>query len=104
VIFHIADRDRWLASQATGRYTASTVGRELDDEGFIHLSTHEQVPGVLERYYRGMSNLVLLHVDESLLTAPLRFERLGDAPEDFPHLYGPLNTDAVVEAEDLPPQ
>jgi uncharacterized protein (DUF952 family) len=104
VIFHIADRDRWLASQADGRYTASTVGRELDEEGFIHLSTFEQVPGVLERYYRGRSNLVLLHVDEALLTAPLRFERAGDAAEEFPHLYGPLNTDAVVDVEDLPPQ
>ncbi|MGD9996202.1 MAG: DUF952 domain-containing protein [Ilumatobacteraceae bacterium] len=103
MIFHIADRDRWLAAQSDGRYTASTIGRELDEEGFIHLSTYEQVPGVLERYYQGVANLVLLHIDESLLDAPLRFERVGDATEEFPHLYGPLNTDAVVETEDIPP-
>ena len=101
MIFHIADRDRWLAAQADGRYTASTIGRELADEGFIHLSTAEQVPGVVDRFYRGVPNLVLLHVDESLLTAAVVYEQMGDAPEAFPHLYGPLNTDAVVQVEPL---
>lgn len=101
VIFHIADRDRWLAAEQAGTYTASTVGLELADEGFIHLSTAEQVPGVLERFYRGVPNLLLLHVDESLLTELLVFEEVGDAPESFPHLYGPLNTDAVVRTEEL---
>ncbi|MCU1360684.1 MAG: hypothetical protein JWN99_1973 [Ilumatobacteraceae bacterium] len=101
MIFHIADRDRWLASLAEGRYTASTIERELADEGFIHLSTSEQVAGVLQRFYVGVPNLVLLHVDEALLTAPLVYEQLGDAPAPFPHLYGPLNTDAVVQVEDL---
>ena len=76
VIFHIADRDRWLASQAEGRYTASTIGRELADEGFIHLSTADQVAGVQSRFYSGVTNLVLLHVDEALLTAPLVYEQV----------------------------
>ena len=101
MIFHIADRDRWLASQPEGRYTASTIGRELADEGFIHLSTADQVAGVRERFYSGVTNLVLLHVDETLLTAPLVDEQVGDGPEPFPHLYGPLNVDAVVRVEDL---
>jgi uncharacterized protein (DUF952 family) len=100
VIFHIADRDRWLASMASGEYTASTIDRELADEGFIHCSTFEQVAGVLDRFYRGVPNLVLLHIDESLLTAPLVVEQLGDAPEPFPHVYGPLNIDAVVHVDD----
>lgn len=101
MIFHIADRDRWLASQAEGRYTASTIGRELADEGFIHLSTADQVAGVQSRFYSGVTNLVLLHVDEALLTAPLVYEQVGDAPAPFPHLYGPLNVDAVVQVDDL---
>jgi uncharacterized protein (DUF952 family) len=100
VIFHIADRDRWLASQPDGIYTASTLGRELADEGFIHLSTAEQVPGVVDRFYRGLPNLVLLHIDETRLTARVVFEQVGDAPDAFPHLYGPLNTDAVVLVDD----
>jgi uncharacterized protein (DUF952 family) len=103
VIFHIADRDRWLASQPGGEYTASTRGRELADEGFIHLSTAAQVAGVRERFYSGVTNLVLLHIDDTLLTAPLLYEQVGDALEPFPHLYGPLNVDAVVQVEALDP-
>jgi len=100
VIFHIADRDRWQRSLAAGDYTASTIGMELADEGFIHLSTAEQVPSVAERFYRGVPNLVLLHVDERKLTAALVIEQLDGAPEPFPHLYGPLNVDAVIDVTD----
>jgi uncharacterized protein (DUF952 family) len=100
MIFHIAERDRWIRSQAEGAYTASTIGRELADEGFIHLSTAAQVAGVAERFYRGVTNLVLLHIDEERLVAPLVYEQIGDAPEAFPHLYGPLNLDAVTHVDD----
>lgn len=100
MIFHIADRDRWLQSKAAGSYTASTIGRELHEEGFIHLSFEEQVPFVASAFYAGMADLVLLHVDESKLTAELKVEQLDGAPEAFPHLYGPLNVDAVVDVTD----
>lgn len=100
MIYHIADRDRWQRSLADGSYTASTIGRELADEGFIHLSTATQVADVAERFYRGVANLVLLHVDERRLLAPLVHEQLGDAPEAFPHLYGALNADAVIHVDD----
>jgi glutathione S-transferase len=103
VIYHIADRSRWEASLATGEYTASSLGAELADEGFIHLSTEAQWPGTLARFYDGVDDLVLLHVDEARLASPLVFERLGAATEDFPHLYGPLNCDAVVEVAVLRP-
>lgn len=96
VILHVADRQRWERSVTDGAYTASTLGRELADDGFIHLCTPEQLPGVTERYYRGIADLVLLTVDPALLTAPLVFEALGGAAEAFPHLYGPLNVNAVV--------
>jgi uncharacterized protein (DUF952 family) len=100
VIFHIAERDRWLASVAEGSYTASTLGRELADEGFIHLSTTDQVAGVLERFYGGVPNLVLLHIDETRLTSSLVYEPVGNLPDPFPHLYGALNTDAVTKVDD----
>ena len=100
MIFHIADRDRWLQSMTAGSYTASTIGRELHEEGFIHLSSEAQVAFVAGAFYRDVPNLVLLHVDESKLTAELRVEQLAGAPEPFPHLYGPLNVDAVVAVTD----
>lgn len=102
MLFHIADEARWHASQAAGEYTASTIGMELADVGFIHLCTAAQVDGVLDRFYRGVTNLVLLHVDEAVVGSPVLFEHVGDAPEPFPHLYGPLPCSAVVAVEALP--
>jgi uncharacterized protein (DUF952 family) len=96
MLFHVADRARWEASVAAGEYTQSTRGMELADAGFIHLSTQGQVDGVLQRFYDGVDDLVLLHIDESLLTWPVVFEPVGDSGEEFPHLFGPLNPDAVV--------
>ena len=86
-----------------GAYGASSRGKDYADEGFIHLSTDEQWAGVLDRFYVGATDLVLLHIDEMLLTAPLVYEQLGDAPEEFPHLYGLLNPDAVVHVDLLRP-
>ena len=102
MLFHIADAGRWHDAQASGEYTASTIGMELADVGFIHLCTDAQVAGVLDRFYRGVPNLVLLHVDESLVASPVVFEHVGDAPEPFPHLYGPLPCAAVTSVEPLP--
>jgi uncharacterized protein (DUF952 family) len=71
---------------------------ELDDVGFIHLCTAEQVAGVLERFYRGVDDLVMLHIDEQRVRAPIVFEDVPGADEPFPHLYGPLEPSAVVRA------
>ena len=99
VIFHIAERCAWDAAVVAGEYTVSTLGRSLSDEGFIHMSTEDQVAGVADRYYSGLDDLVLLHVDELRLTERLQYDDVPGAPDPFPHLYGPLNVDAVVRVE-----
>ena len=101
MIFHIAERSKWQAAVATGEYTESTLGRTLADEGFIHMSTASQVAGVAEGFYKGIEDLVLLHVDESLLRSPLQWDVVGGSPDPFPHLYGPLNLSAVTKVEDF---
>ena len=74
---------------------------ELAQEGYIHCSTAEQWPGVVERFYGDVTELLLLHVDEGKLDVPLVYEQLGDAPEPFPHIYGPMPIAAVVKVERL---
>ena len=101
MIYHVTDAARWARSQAEGVHTASTRDVELADEGFIHCSTAEQWPGVVERYYAGVPDLLLLHIDESLLSSPVVVEQLGGATEPFPHIYGPIDLTAVVQVDDL---
>jgi uncharacterized protein (DUF952 family) len=102
MIFHITDASTWSASQQLGVHTGSTRGVDLAEEGYIHCSTAQQWPGVIERYYSDASDLVLLHIDESLLTSPLVYEQLPGMSEAFAHIYGPINISAVVSAQPLP--
>ncbi|MFI0480574.1 DUF952 domain-containing protein [Actinomadura sp. 9N215] len=103
-LLHIAERTHWEAARDTGvSYTMSTLGRTLDDEGFIHCSSDlGQVDGVLGRFYTAVprADLVLLVIDVTRLDAPVRYERVGD--ELFPHVYGPIPVPAVIDVRSLP--
>lgn len=102
-LFHLAEAGHWEAAQRDGRYARSTRGLSLAQVGFVHLATGEQWPGVLARYYADHEGgLVLLTLDPLRLTPPLRWETApGGTGELFPHLYGPLDLDAVVSARAL---
>jgi uncharacterized protein (DUF952 family) len=90
LIYHITTPDRWAAAQAAGAYRGDT----LDTQGFIHCSLAGQVAATGERYYAGQAGLILLQIDPHLLQPELRLEP-STGGELFPHLYGPLNLDAV---------
>lgn len=97
MLYHIVQPEYWTTLNEEASYTPETFVQE----GFIHLSTQEQVAGVLERYYKNVRPLLVLHLDESRFSAPLRYEA-STGGELFPHLYGPLNRDAIMQIETLP--
>ena len=101
MIFHVTEPARWQRSLRDGAHTGSTRDAELAEVGFIHCSTAAQWPGVVDRFYGGVPELVLLHIDESLLTSPVVHEAVGDGDETFPHVYGPIDLAAVVRVEPL---
>jgi uncharacterized protein (DUF952 family) len=103
VIYHIATAADWARAQAAGEYTASTLGRTLAEEGFIHASTAEQVAPVANMFYQGQPDLVLLVLDTGRVGPRIRLEPVPGWDEPFPHIYGPLNTDAVVQTRPLEP-
>ena len=103
VIYHIAEAADWEQAQRDGQYTMSTRGRTLAEEGFIHASTAEQVPLVADAYYRGVPDLVLLVIDTERVGPELRYEQMPGQPDPFPHIYGPLNLDAVLDVRPFPP-
>ena len=104
-IHHLAEAQHWQQALTTGEYRQSTLGGTLEDGGFIHCSTPQQVAGVLGRYYAAHDgDLVLLTIDPDRLAAPLRWDVANPATgEQFPHIYGPLNPDAVVATRVLHP-
>ncbi|MCW3093736.1 MAG: hypothetical protein JWP81_4805 [Ferruginibacter sp.] len=93
MIYHVAAGKRWAEALATGFFETDSLAAE----GFIHASRQHQVKGVLERYYPNQTGLVLLHIDESKLTAPLKYEWATSVNEEFPHIFGRINTDAVLQ-------
>jgi uncharacterized protein (DUF952 family) len=97
-IFHITTALEWEAARRARAYAPASLERE----GFIHFSSAEQVVRVANARFRGTPDLVLLRVAPERLRAPLRYEIPDDSPEPFPHLYGPLNADAVDDVVPFP--
>ncbi|MDG6954074.1 MAG: DUF952 domain-containing protein [Nitrososphaerota archaeon] len=90
LILHITESRRWARTRPTGSYTAKTQ----QEDGFIHCSDPSQLADVAKAFYSGKRGLVLLCIDPRKVRAEVRYEKSGS--DVFPHIYGPLNTDAVV--------
>jgi uncharacterized protein (DUF952 family) len=96
VIFHIAMRDDWDAAARAGEYRAGT----LETEGFIHCSEAHQVAAVANARFGGRRDLVLLWIEHARVRAEIKYEDASDGSGAFPHIYGPINTDAVARVTD----
>jgi uncharacterized protein (DUF952 family) len=101
VIYHIATVSDWAQAQRDGEYTTSTRGVTLAEQGFIHASTAEQVTPVANLFYRGLTDLLVLAIDTDRVGPQVRYERVPGWDAPFPHIYGPLNVDAVVDTRPL---
>lgn len=106
-ILHITSREAWLQAQSHGHYSAES----LTSQGFIHCSTSAQVLHVAEEFYKEQSGLVLLVIDPKRLASKLKWEApSGGTPpagvssdQAFPHIYGPINLEAVIQVVDFHP-
>src|SRR4051794_33536075 len=98
-IFHVTTQAEWEAADAVGTYRISTKGATLDEVGFIHASSTEQLPRVASFLYRDSDEpLVVLELDDDGIRASgirIPWED-GGAGELFPHIYGPVDTAFVV--------
>ncbi len=100
LIFHITSRAAWDEAQEKGKYVADS----LVGQGFIHCSKSGQILRVANSLYSGQHGLVLLAVDPAELKSPLRWEPGQDlTTEIFPHVYGPINVEAVYNVLDFEP-
>jgi uncharacterized protein (DUF952 family) len=93
-LFHLADPTDWAAvDSGDGFYEPAAFQRE----GFIHLSSAEQLVATFGRYYSDRTDLVLLTIDElhPSVAPKLVWESLVGGPQ-FPHLYARLDRTAVT--------
>lgn len=97
IIYRIVTEAEWRAARDAGAFDGSEHDRR---DGFIHFSTAEQLRETAEKHYAGRPGLLILAVDVSALTAPLKWE-VSRGGALFPHLYGPLPAAAVRRAEAL---
>lgn len=97
IIYHVTTGEEWSNAKKKGFFESAS----LKQEGFIHCSQEEQVAAVIERYFAGKTGLVKLVIDTDKLTCKYVFEWSPSTKDTFPHVYGPVNIDAVIEVRDL---
>ncbi|NBD36536.1 MAG: DUF952 domain-containing protein [Chloroflexi bacterium] len=98
MIYHITPRAVWEATQGAGVYRTES----LESEGFIHCSRRDQVVAVADANFHGQTGLALLAIDEARVAPEIRYEDCYDTGQAFPHIYGPLELNAVTQVFDFP--
>jgi len=97
IIYHVTTTADWNVAKEKGLYEHPSIKAE----GFIHCSQEHQVAGVLERYFVGQTDLLKLVIDTDKLTSKFVFDWSPSTADTFPHVYGPINIDAVIDVERL---
>jgi uncharacterized protein (DUF952 family) len=97
LLVHLCQYNEWQDAQDQG----ILLSKSLIQEGFIHCSQPEQILQVANRFYQGIFGLVLLWIDPENITSDIRWE-LSDGAL-YPHIYGPINLDAVISVTDIKP-
>ncbi len=97
MIVHIVRKTDWERTLTSGEYRHAS----LVSQGFIHCSKPDQVVNVANTNFKGQSDLILLLIDEQRVKSEIKYED-GGSGELYPHIYGPLNIDAVIHTMDFP--
>jgi uncharacterized protein (DUF952 family) len=90
--YKVLTAEQMAALERDGSFAGSPA--DLAD-GYIHLSTAEQLPGTLDKHYAGQSDLHLAAVDLGAFSESLKWEAARGGAL-FPHLYTALPLAAVV--------
>lgn len=96
MIYHITTVQDWELQKDEENFLPPDFHRE----GFIHCCTEHQLAGVLDRYFKGKTGLVLLHLNDLKLEPELKYEASTNE-EKFPHVYGAINREAVVKVTSI---
>ncbi len=90
-----------FTAQQWSRFEAITFfeGAPVDlADGYIHLSTAEQLEDTLAKHFAGQCGLIIAEIDLSGFGDALKWE-VSRGGALFPHLYAPLPLSAVKATE-----
>jgi uncharacterized protein (DUF952 family) len=93
-VVHALTETEWDRFRETGEHRPDS----LDEEGFVHCPKPGQMVVVADTVHADDAPMRLLVIDESRLDASVQYGTNDDGASPFPHVYGPLTLDAVVEA------
>lgn len=97
-LFHLATgKDYRTQAQSETIYEPAA----MQSEGFIHCSLAHQLPDVILKHFPNHKDMVCLVIDPLRVAAPVRYEDLNNEGEKFPHIYGPINWDSILEVIEL---
>lgn len=99
-ITHIVESEKWEKANELGYYEHESLSKE----GFIHCSSPQQVLKIANSLYKGQENLLLLLIDERKVKPEIKWEDLYDLKELYPHIYGVLNMDSVINIYEFKPR
>lgn len=98
IIYHMLPKSEWEQLSLGDVYRPSS----LDNEGFIHCTGEpDRLVTVANMFYReAAGEFVILHIAEEAVDRQICWEEADG--HRFPHIYGPLNLDAVVDVQRFP--
>jgi uncharacterized protein (DUF952 family) len=99
ILLHITTEAAWQTAVSANSYRTDS----LDSEGFIHCSTPAHLLIPANAIFAGQQDLILLYIDPGKLTNKLIYEDCYESGIQFPHVYGEINIDAVLQTIPFPP-
>ncbi len=94
LIYHVTTRENWEEAIKKGVYNHAS----LQTDGFIHASDKDDLLITAELYFKELDDLVLLAIDPEKVTSPIKYELVDERNSLFPHIFGPVNIDSIVDA------
>ena len=97
LVYKICSKNEWNNAVIKNLYTGSEVDNK---DGFIHLSTKEQLKETVLKHFKGQKNLLIICFNISKIEDKLKWE-ISRNEEFFPHYYGNLETNKAEEIYNL---
>ncbi len=96
MIYHLTTKSQWKVIQKKNHFAIP------GPDPFIHASEHHQIPGTLLKYFQDKKDILLLTIDPLKVAVEIKYEDTTGTGELYPHIYGPLNLDAIEKINEMP--